>query len=133
MRAFLLGFLGALVALVSAMFLFAQYSDYRAAAETAGWLADIRRSPLPELIERIAKQGGVEGSGVGIAAPQWTGVPPTLFEITDDGIVLMRGGRDGQLLVMIPEWRDGAATYRCLGGSAKATPRGCRAGDPATR
>jgi hypothetical protein len=133
MRAFLFGFLGALVALVATTLVVAQYSDYRARAETAQWLSAVRTDVIPALSDKIARQGGVEGSGVGIAAPKWTGVPPTLFEITDDGIVLMRGGRDGQLLVMIPEWRDGAVTFRCLGGSAKATPGGCRAGNQVTR
>lgn len=117
MPCFFKGALGALAVLIGAAIIIPQYSDYRAAAETSGWLAQM--DPIRLKIEENAKRlKTMAGAGKHIDLPA---SPPgvTFFEIRDSGEIIMHGGRDGQLVILTPSFAEGTVTWRCLGGPAK--------------
>ena len=120
MSCFLKGMLGGLLAVVVSLFVTAQYSDYRAAAETSGWLNDIL--PTRDAISaNIRRLGTTAGSGLGVAPPSIAQPKPSLLEVMDDGIILLKGGRDGQALTLVPTFAKGEVSWRCIGGPSQAT------------
>ena len=126
MKAFLYGAAGALLVLVAAAVIVPQYADYRSRAETSAWLARLRADTLPAIEAAIRRSGRTAGAGDGIAPPDFGSDAPGRVEITTDGIVLLQGGRDGQLLVLMPQLLGDEVTWICRGGSAKAAPAECR-------
>ncbi len=123
MRCFLSGALGALVLWLVAAVLIPRYSDFRAKAETIGWMAQME--PIRLKIEENAKRlKTMSGAGKDIDLPlSW---PPgvTLFEIRDSGEIILHGGRDGRLVILTPSFAEGKVTWRCVGGPAKDVPCG---------
>lgn len=49
-----------------------------------------------------------------------------LLQITDSSTVILRGGREGQMLVLIPSLQQGQVIWQCVGGSQHAMPKPCR-------
>lgn len=120
MICFLKGMFGAVVVLTAALFIFPLYSDYRASAETSGWLYEI--VPTAEAIsDNILHLKTTSGAGVGIAKPTIKMGAPSRIEVMANGTIFLKGGRDGQLVVLIPEFLAGKVLWRCIGGSSHAT------------
>jgi hypothetical protein len=121
MTCFFKGALGALAVLICAAIVVPQYSDYRAAAETSRWLAQM--DPVRLAIEQNAMLlKTMAGAGKYIDVPASLLSPPpgaTLLEIRDSGEIILHGGSDGQLVILTPSFAEGKVTWRCLGGSAK--------------
>jgi len=123
---FIAGFLTAIgLALLFAVVVLPQYADYRAASEVSQWLVQIQ--PTQELIaENAKKNGGLTRAGSGIRQPDFAPVKPDFFAVTDSGTIVIRGGHEGQMVMLLPEFSAGALTWRCVGGSRSAVPTRCK-------
>ncbi len=122
MKNLILGMVIGMVSSALLVFLIApQWSDHRAAAETSAWLAQVR--PVQEAIAENAKQrGSLESAGVGVAKPVFQGAGPSDVDVASHGEIFLKGGSDGQLLVLRPYFTEGKEVkWRCIGGSARAT------------
>ena len=120
MKCFFKGMLGALTMLFAAAFVVPQYSDYRAASETSSWLNEIE--PTKDAISaKILRLRTTSGAGLGIPRPIITRHTPSLIEVTDAGIIFLKGGRDGQVVVLIPSFSANQVSWHCIGGSSHAT------------
>lgn len=127
MKCFLFGVLGAILGFFLAVFVSAQYSDYRAAAQSYNWRVEVE--PAQRQVEaNAARIGGLSGAGVGVGKPRFSQPGPERFEVSTDGLILMQGGVAGQLVVLVPSLGPEGLSWRCLGGSA-AHVRTCT-GDP---
>ena len=115
----LTSFIGTLLAIILVAFIYAQYSDYRAMAQTYNWLT-ILNSVKVDIENNL-----LTGNKINIIKPKFSPEPKD-FLIRPDGIILMRGGRDGQLLVLIPEIKESKVQWTCYVGSSKAAPSECR-------
>lgn len=116
MKSFFLGALGAILVLVAAALIYPQYSDYRAAAETSGWLAEVL--PTTQAItDNTLRLNTTTGAGFGIPKPTFQSHTPSLIEVTANGTVFLKGGTDGQIIVLYPELSGGKVVWRCRGGS----------------
>lgn len=125
MRSFLLGFFGALTCLVMAAIGFPLYSDYQAASETSRWMGEI--TPIQRQIEEAAmKQNTLIGSGQKIEKTGLNVQGANVLEVMDSGVILVQGGRAGQVIVLAPKLTAGKVSWRCIGGSAKAVVSVCR-------
>lgn len=124
MKCFLLGVLGAILGFLGTVLVYSQYSDYRAAAQTSGWMADVE--PAQRAVEANAvRLGALTGAGLGVAKPRFTWKGPEHFEVTRDGLILMQGGLSGQIIALVPSWGQGGVQWRCLGGSRRDVS-GCK-------
>jgi hypothetical protein len=126
MKCFLLAFLGVVVALVIFVVSYPQYSNYQAAAETSTWLSQLEETKKLIAANTERNQSLVE-SGINVPRPNFSSNPPEYAEVTRDGIIFVQGGREGQLIVLVPNLRDGQVEWVCRGGSRKAT-LGCHNG-----
>lgn len=126
MRNFFGGALGAIVVLFAAAIIYPQYCDYRAAAETSLWLGVAETTIKPYIAETAMRNKTVRGSGVGVPKPVFPANNTPTLEITPDGMIIMQGGREGQLVVLIPSLAEGKVTWRCLGGSRHDVMSSCR-------
>ncbi|KFN42872.1 hypothetical protein [Arenimonas oryziterrae] len=121
-----------IIGLASGIFVFfalgiaaSQYSDYRAAAQSSGWMGDLQKTQ--KTIEgNIISRQTTNSSGQGVAAPDFGKNAPAHFEIRNDGVIIAHGGSAGQILVLIPELQNGAVVWSCFGGSSKDVPMRCR-------
>jgi hypothetical protein len=126
-RCFLLGVSGAIVGFLLTVLVYAQYSDYRAAAQSYNWR--IEAEPAQRQVEaNAARIGTLSGAGVGVGKPRFSQPGPERFEVSTDGLILMHGGSAGQLVVLIPSLGASGVSWRCLGGSGEHVRR-CT-GDP---
>ena len=124
MKCFLLGVLGASLGFLGTVLVYSQYCDYRAAAQTSGWMAEVE--PAQRAVEANAvRLGALSGAGLSVAKPRFTGQGPEHFEVTQDGLILMHGGLSGQLVALVPTWSPGGVQWRCLGGSRRDVS-GCK-------
>ncbi len=123
---FIAGFLTAIgLVLVFAVVVLPQYADYRAASQVSQWLLQVR--PAQELVaENAKKNGGLTRAGVGVREPDFSPVKPDFFAVTESGAIIIRGGHEGQAVVLLPEFASGALTWRCVGGSRGAVPASCK-------
>lgn len=124
MRCVAKGFIGTLIVLVLAALIIPQYCDYRAAAETDSWLYQIITTQ-DSIEENIIRNKTVIGSGTGVQSPKFSKHPPSYVKITDNGDIFLKGGHEGQLVVLIPTIKDSKVEWACIGGSSKAT-RSCQ-------
>lgn len=111
--------------LVGSSFLVVPLStDHAAPAETSQWLAELR--PIQAAIETEAlKRKSLTGAGIALKSPAFSAKNITFFEITENGIVFVKGGYTGQIVVLIPTLMNDRISWRCNGGSGFAT-MGCR-------
>jgi hypothetical protein len=120
MKQFLIGLLWALGGVIATLVVIPAYTDYRASSETIEWLALLRATQ--EEIDAYVKQNKtIVAANKSIQLPQMKGV--TLAEIRDDGSIFVKGGIEGQLIVLLPTVEQDQVVWRCLGGSSKATLR----------
>jgi hypothetical protein len=119
------GFLGALLVLILVALIYTQYSDYRAAAETSGWLNDIDETKT-NIEKNILRNKSTIRSGEDIQMPTFhVPTPPTYTKIMNNGTIILKGGREGQLVVLVPTFTNTEVIWSCVGGSSKATI-GCK-------
>jgi hypothetical protein len=121
MKQFLIGLLWALSGVVATLILMPAYTDYRAASETSEWLSILRTTTQDEIAAYVKQNKTIVGANKSIQLPQMKGV--TLAEIRDDGSIFVKGGIEGQLIVLLPTIARDQVTWRCLGGSSKAIRR----------
>ncbi|NHZ35220.1 pilin [Massilia rubra] len=126
MKCFLKGSLGALCVLVLAAALIPQYSDYRARAETSKMLAQL--GAVQRAIEADAvKRGTFVGTATKLAHALPVPSNVTLFEVNDAGVIVAKGGRNGQMIILSPLFVDGKIQWRCIGAPDKDMPDRCKA------
>jgi hypothetical protein len=119
MKQFLIGLLWALSGVVATLILMPAYTDYRASSETIEWLALLRATQ--EIAAYVKQNKTIVGASKSIQLPQLRGV--THAEIRADGSIFVKGGIEGQLIVLLPTVEQDQVVWRCLGGSSKATLR----------
>ncbi|GAA6143193.1 hypothetical protein NBRC116584_30110 [Hydrogenophaga sp. 5NK40-0174] len=126
MKSVLLGMLGAVVALVAAAMVYPQYSDYRARAQTDSWLFTVEE--VQRKVETNAeRKRSLVGAGTGVERPKFLpSIAPEYFRVTNDGIIFVKGGRDGQLVVLMPSLSGSKITWACIGGSLRTMPSRCQ-------
>lgn len=125
MKSFIYGAIGALLVILIYLFAGPQFSNYRAFAESSAWLEQIK-SQQKIVEERALNQHSFDGAGLGLSIGELKPVSPLFSEIKDNGVIILRGGSDGQALVLIPYFKDGGVVWQCIGGSAKAVPARCK-------
>jgi hypothetical protein len=128
MKNFCFGFVTAamFIALVT-LVLYPQYSDYRAYAQTYNWLVQIKSTGIQTIIaENISKEYPLSDVSVGVDKSMVDTREMDIFEITSAGTIIMRGGKDGQVVVLIPEVSGKNVVWKCIGGSMKAVTSECR-------
>lgn len=124
MKSFLLGVTGA--AFLGLVFLFvgAQYADYRAASEVSSWLSQVKI--VQDAIEKNAvSKSSLEGAGKGVDQKIFNKMNLDFYEITDSGVIILRGSKYGQLITLIPSLANGRLEWRCVGGSSGDIPKKC--------
>ena len=129
MACFLKGLLGALLMLALAAAIIPQYSDYRALAETSNLLVQLE--PVQRAIEADAvKQKSFAGMAKHLANTAFIPNKLTVFEVTEAGVIIAKGGRDGQMIILSPSLLDGKITWRCLGAPDHDVPARCKSARP---
>ncbi|WP_237466158.1 pilin [Vibrio stylophorae] len=96
-----------------------QYSDYMDRGETGVALNQLE--PLKQLVETQLLKGA--------ALPQSLDKYSQLFSrfvLLPDGAIVVKIGRSGQVLVLIPKVEKDGVIWQCIGGSNKAVPPPCR-------
>ncbi|WP_081413061.1 hypothetical protein [Chitinilyticum aquatile] len=126
MKCFFMAIAGASLIVISAIFVNSQYSDYRAKVETDNWL--LRVKEIQDTIERKAiKQKSLIDAGREVNKNLLQKLDLDLIEITDSSVIILRGGRDGQVIILIPSLSGDRIVWDCIGGPEKAMPRRCKA------
>jgi hypothetical protein len=104
--------------------------------ETAEWLEHAAEAQN-HIARNTKRAGSAAESGVGVSPPlvpprRWYSIttPPNLSMVTADGMILIRGGSRGQLLMLRPQMKNGKLDWQCLGGSAASMPPECRGSVP---
>jgi hypothetical protein len=125
-RYFLLGVVVGIVLFFFMFFLiYPQYSDYRARTEVVAWLALIQ-DVKDDIEEKAISNTSFLGINNWINKDKFQVPGIELFEITETGGIILRGGRDGQVIVLIPYFSGESVNWRCIGGSAQAVPTMCQ-------
>lgn len=125
MKCFLKGVLGAAIGFIALTVCTAQYADYRAAAEVSGWLLAL--APVQDAIAATAtKQGGFAGVSKDVKKPAFPEPNVSVFKVSDAGEITVKGGKDGQMLVLSPTLVNGKTVWDCVGSPNKAVPFSCR-------
>lgn len=79
--------------------------------------------------EKILRTGTLVGSGAGLKIQEWDPSDKDLINFrhaSSDGVIIIRGVREGQVMVLVPNLQSGVVTWECVGGSANAVPLACR-------
>lgn len=125
MKFFLMGLAGAITAMAGFLFFYSHYSDYRARGETSDWLVQLQT--VQDAIAREAiKKGSLVNIGLAVDAGAFHNSSVTGFMILDGGSIVVRGGSEGQVVLLVPSLRGAAVTWRCIGGSVQAVPSRCQ-------
>ncbi|MCL2074895.1 MAG: hypothetical protein FWH15_00375 [Betaproteobacteria bacterium] len=125
------GIVVALVCLLVAIVILPNYGDDRAIYETARWFNNIQ--PVLRLIEQNAlKNQSLLNAANDIDTKNLQvkiGNGVKIVEITESGWVILSGGSEEQLLILIPSLLEEHVTWRCLGAPAKILPVLCNEGN----
>jgi hypothetical protein len=111
-----------LLALLLTVLIYPQYSDYTAAAQSSYWF-NMALSAGWQVEAEAVKRGTVRGVGITLAKDELPHI--RVLEIGPSGQLLMQGGSDGQIILLIPRLVDGRVSWRCIGGSRKAVSLAC--------
>jgi hypothetical protein len=127
MKHFLLGiFVGLVVLLTGFLVIVPQYSDYRSASETSAWFAQIEG--IQDVIEQNAlKNLSLSNAGRGVDKKIFQRENMDELHIFMTGEIVIRGGRDGQMLMLVPSFDGTSITWHCIGGPIWAMPPWCQA------
>lgn len=108
-----------------------QYTDYTTRAEVTGWL--IALQPIKEDVRKRIAENHFEAAGIDFSdivknlnELHLAGSPH--FEINEYGQMMVRGKKNGQLLVLTPyiNKNTGEITWECTGGRSFDMPTPCR-------
>jgi hypothetical protein len=118
---FLWGVIATILGIVIFMLMRPIISSFIGNWQTSGWLEKVPSS-LDAISIKAIKQASLENAGRGVTLPYGAGNQDSVqMEVTDESIVLVRGGYEGQLIALIPTLAATTVSWRCLGGSAKVT------------
>jgi Tfp pilus assembly major pilin PilA len=122
MRCFLIGVAGFVVTAVLAAVAIASYGDYAARASLAETMTSV-----VALRTQIA-EGLVTRSGLPIKVTTEIQAFPNVdyLKVTNDGAIVFRSAKHGQVIVLEPSIAGGAVSWRCIGAPAKDVPADCR-------
>jgi hypothetical protein len=109
--------LGVLLTLTILFFVWPQYSDYRSRAETDSWLVSLTESVKKEELIKSIVDRDANAEIFADLKPK-----PDYIQITESSALVIKGGRDGQVVVLIPK---GNGEMSCVAGSTKASPKRC--------
>ncbi len=121
------GAVGAVMTFVLVAFVTAQYSDYASWARTSELLL-LLKEVQNGVESRIINTGTGENKDAAVAEILGA-VPPGYFgllRIIENGTILARGAKDGQVIVLIPSRVGDAIEWECVGGSFKDMLKKCR-------
>lgn len=108
--------------------MYAQYSDYRAAASISNAMAAIG-SMRGEIRDVLVDHGAKANVGAMLKPPAEKRTYPEIeyLRVMPDGTIIFRGIRYGQIIVLEPTLRGGEVTWKCMGSKPdKNIPRDCR-------
>jgi len=120
MRCFLIGFAGFFVAGFLVLLAMAGYADYAARAslsETMAAAAAVRTTVAEEL--RDNRKLKPRPAQPAIAGADYS-------RVSDDGTIVFRSARHGQIIVYEPSVQAGGVTWKCIGSPPKDVPADCR-------
>lgn len=129
MKSFILDCLGAIAIVAIASLTVPFFADYRARAESEGWLAQMQDTQQI-IAARALKAGTLTGAGHDLATPRFESKVPDLLRIEDSGMIIIKGGHTGQTLMLIPALSEGRISWTCIGGPDDAVPEHCRVAAP---
>lgn len=111
--AFLLAFFLFVVAVLS-------YSDYTARSQTAGWFKFITNTKTTLEKSLLANEA--------IKAYDFSNEDFKIKRglVQSNGTIIMQGGLDNQVIVLIPTIQNNTVKWSCIGGSKEAVPFACR-------
>jgi hypothetical protein len=101
------------------------------AAKTAAWL-DALGPARTAIAAKARASGSLAGAGVGIALPALPGEAPAYQGVGTNGTIVLRGGQDGQVVLLVPMLANGNVSWQCLGGSKASVPDYCAGTSPGT-
>ncbi len=128
MRCFFLGFAGFILAALLTSIAFASYGDYTARAS----LAETQQSVAPlqtQIAEIIMTQNSIENAGAALDPPiaKQSYQNTDFLKVSDDGTIIFRSRKHGQIIVLVPSLNSGAVGWKCLGSKPdKNLPVTCR-------
>ncbi len=110
-----------------------QYADYAPQAQSAEILR-LLGATKERVEEQIRRTGTLSGSGTGLKIQEWGQSdhlldhrdPINFRHVSSDGVIIVKGVREGQVMVLVPSLQSGVVTWECVGGSADAVPSACR-------
>jgi len=124
MKCFIYGVIGVLFSLGVFFVGRTQYSDYVVMVQTDRWIGELQ--PLmSEVKAKAIKIHSLNGVASDIHKPE-PDKNTTIFDVLDSGTIVVKGGRDGQLLILVPSLVDDKFTWRCLVGGDNALSRKCK-------
>lgn len=125
MKPFLIGMLGAVLAICVYGVARTQYDDYRARSEVYWWLGELQT--LQRDIEATSmKHGKPTGVGGDYKMPALYPGKVRVIQVADNGEILVGGGSDGQLLILQPSLTPKGITWKCMGGPTRDMPAQCK-------
>lgn len=124
MKCFIYGITGVLLTMAVLFVLRTQYGDYLAKVESDRWMTAL--GPLRKEVEEHAiERHSLNDSGVNIHKPQLD-KNVEIFDVFDSGVIVVKGGRVGQLLLLVPTMSGQNVTWRCMVGGKDAMPVQCK-------
>lgn len=125
---FLAGSIGMVLLISGYFFVTTQYDNYILRSQTSAWFDEI--DPLLEAVEREVAQKNFRNVNVKNDEDIFLGKTRHVDElvVTDAGLVVIRGGNIGQVVVLIPSLEGEKVSWRCKGGPEYAIPRICDGG-----
>jgi hypothetical protein len=124
MKTFLLGALGALVVIVLWAISQSFYSDYRSKVIAESWLMQLE--PLKSKIEPLIKTRSLMSvESRSKIRTEFSPANGDLFEIFENGSVLVMGGVEGQLILLVPIAKENSLEWGCFSSPKKSSPKVC--------
>jgi hypothetical protein len=80
----------------------------------------------PIIAENVLKEYPLSDVSVGVDKSMVDTREMNIFEITSAWTIIMRGGGDGQVVILILEVSGKNVVWECIGGSTKAVTSECR-------
>jgi hypothetical protein len=124
LRGFFAGALALVATLIVTFVVTAQYHDYAARVEVEQWLAWVDEMKIKAHIE-ANKANDLPLNAVEVLdTKKFYALGGKWLEITEDGMIVMMGGKEDRLVVLVPYFAEleGAVVWRCIGGPAKHIP-----------
>jgi hypothetical protein len=127
-RHFLSGVIaGIILFLVAFLWFYPLYSDYGAAAQTGWWFLTAERVQV-DIEQKAFGNPDFSKLDEELYKKEFRALGVDFFKITETGMIILRGGRDGQVTVLIPSFSGESVSWRCVGGSARSVSGNCKHG-----